>query len=324
KANSTISSLISNLDALDSKLGSLYMPVYNDSLYNTMLIAMHELDYAHVPYALAKLAAEEQSINLELSQPVNSSRLASLLSSLGSIKSSVSSYSPVFSMPAFVKSVDGGVISSLLSGSSSSVQSKLASAPLYAMLISFMIGLVVLLLFYSLTYGRLMKKRKLRLTHRTKRAWKLLFVALFLLVLLYAYATYAYAAGANSFLPLSYFASSVRAHSVVFVAINASAPLSISTIACATSLQNTLSSLGKISRVISISNNTCTLSNSTETITGEACYNDLLASGTPVIFLGSNFTSYSGMYGNILHVGQQLSNGSSCYIDRIISYEDRK
>jgi len=227
-------------------------------------------------------------------------------------------------MPALVKSIDGGIISSLLSGSSASVSSKLAAAPLYAALISFLIGIVVLLLFYSATYGRLKKRRKLRLTHRTKRAWKLLFLVLLLLVLVYTYATYAYAASANSFLPLSSFAGSVKAHSIVFVAVNTSSALNTSTVACATALQSTLSSLGKVSRVISISNGTCTLSNATETISGTACYNQLMASGTPVVLLGANTTVYKGMYGNIMYVGSSLSNGASCYISKILSYAETK
>ncbi len=320
KANSSISSSISKLNTLDFKLGSAYMPVYNASLYNTMLITFHELDYASVPYSLAKLAAQEQSINAELSSVINSSELSSLSSLASSIKASASSYAPAFSMPAFTKSIDGGAVAAMLAGSGASIPSKLATAPLYAALISFAIGIVLLLLFYSLTYGRLKKRHKLRLTHRTRRTWRLLFLLLFVLVLIYTYATYAYAASANSFLPISYFISAIKSHGLVLIALNASAPINLSTASCATSLQSTLSSLGKVARVISISNYTCTISNATETITGRGCYNDLLASGTPVIFLGANYTAYKGMYGNILHVGNGLSNGSSCYISKMMEY----
>jgi hypothetical protein len=323
-ANSSISSLISRLNTLDSQLSSLYMPVYNASLQSTLLIAMHELDYQHVPYQLASIAAQMQQINAELSTQVNSTTLTKLSSTLDSIKAKAQSFAPAFSMPALVKSIDGGIISSLLSGSSASVSSKLAAAPLYAALISFLIGIVVLLLFYSATYGRLKKRRKLKITHRTKRAWKLLFLVLLLLVLVYTYATYAYAAGANSFLPLSSFTGAVKAHSIVFVAVNTSSALNTSTVACATALQSTLSSLGKVSRVISISNGTCILSNATETISGTACYNQLMASGTPVVLLGANTTIYKGMYGNIMYVGSSLSNGASCYISKILSYAETK
>ncbi|MGC8622614.1 MAG: hypothetical protein ACP5SJ_03825 [Candidatus Micrarchaeia archaeon] len=320
QANASISNSISKLNVLVSKLSSEYMPVYNASLYNTMLITFHELDYASVPYSLAKLAAQEQSINSELSSQINSSALSSLAAEVNSIKASAYSYAPAFSMPEFVKSIDGGAITALLAGSSASIPSKISTAPIYAGAISFAIGIVVLLFFYSLTYGRLKKKHKIRLTHRTKRTWKLLFVLLFALVLIYAYATYAYAAGANSFLPISYFVGAVKSHSVVLIALNASAPINLSTAACATSLQSTLSSMGKVARIISISNYTCTISNATETITGKACYNDLLASGTPIILLGANYTAYKGLYGNIMYVGNGLASGSSCYIGKMMGY----
>ena len=313
-ANSTMLGMLKGLNTLDAKIGAAYMPVYNTSVNNTVLIAKQELNYRTVPYQLAKLAALQESINTQLNSKVNSTQLSSIASSLSGIKSSALGFNPIFSAPALVKGIDGPIASSIMSGSTASVASKLASAPFYAAIISFLIGLIVILAFYSLTYYRLKKKRKIRITHRTRRAWKALFIVLFALLLVYTYATYAYASSANSFLPINQFLGSVRSSNTVIVAANLSNPITSQTLECAVSLNSTLASMGKHVITIGIDNGTCTLGNSTSA----RCYDELLASQKPIIYLNSLSTYFNGMYGSVFHVSGNFENGSSCYVSRML------
>ena len=314
-AGSNMTSLLNRLDSLDSKIDAVYMPVYNGSINNTALIAKQELNYLHVPYSLAELAASQATINAELNSRVNSSSLALISSSISKIKSSASGYNPIFSASSFVKSFDGPLVSSIVAGSSGSISSKLSSLPFYSALISFIIGLVVIFAIYSLTYSRFKKRHKIRITHRTRRAWRSLFIVLIILLLVYVYATYAYAASANSFLPINQFLGSIRSSHSVIVAANLSHSINSSTLQCAVSLNNTLSSMGKKVDIVGIVNNSCTISNSSSA----QCYDRLLASQEPIIYLNSLGTYYRGMYGNVFHVSGALENGSSCYVDKIIS-----
>ncbi len=313
-ANSTMLGMLKGLNSLDSKIGAEYMPVYNTSINNTVLIAKQELNYKTVPYQLAKLAALQESINTQLNSKVNSTQLSSIASSLSGIKSSVSGFNPIFSAPALVKEIDGPLASSLMSRSTVSVASKLASAPFYAAIISFLIGLIIILAFYSLTYSRLKRKRKIRITHRTRRAWKALFIMLFVILLVYTYATYAYASSANSFLPINQFLGGVRSSNTVIVAANLSNPITSPTLECAVSLNSTLASMGKHVITVGIENGTCTLGNSTSS----RCYDALLASQKPIVYLNSLSTYFNGMYGSVFHVSGNFENGSSCYVSRMM------
>ncbi|MEM0154837.1 MAG: hypothetical protein QW814_03330, partial [Methanothrix sp.] len=227
---------------------------------------------------------------------------------------------------ALVKGVDGGIVSSMLYGSSASIASKEASAPLYAALISFIIALVLILAFYGLTYVRLSHKHKIRNSKRVKRAWLFLFIGLLIIGLIYAAITYSIASAASSFMPVSSFMARAASSNTVLIAINGTNTLSLSGISsgslgCAGSLQQTLKNAGKRTGIIAVQNYTCTVSNATSSSSGSACYNDILGSGTPLIQIdqsNSSYVSYKGMYGTVLYASGASATGADCYLNTML------
>ncbi|MEM0149878.1 MAG: hypothetical protein QXW10_03220 [Candidatus Micrarchaeaceae archaeon] len=319
-ANTEILDAISNTTALYSKLNALYAPL-NSTAYSTSVAAVrYQLDYRSVPPLLAKLSAEQQGISLELMQGIGSASLQGMLANESAISKGISSFSGTpFTLASFVKSVDGGAVSAMLYSPAGPVASKIASAPAYAALISFIIGIIVLLLAYSLVYSRLKRKRKIKVSRRVKRSWSILFLVLFVLVIIYAYATYAYAQGANSFLPVSMFIGRLQGSTQAVIMVNDSGSLNAAQLLCAATLQKELKSSNKSVAIFAVENYSCVTANAT--LSGVQCSNKFLASGVPIIYMGSGTGSsiyYKGMYGNMLYAQGNATYGSSCELASLL------
>ena len=327
KANVIVNSEISNV----SKLTSTLMLPYNELLANvqnvTATITLKQLDYKVPPEEASFLAIRQQKLGSVLSSgQMNKSEIFSLMAQSSSLSNKASSLPAPFSLAAFVKGVDGGLVSAMLYGSSGSIASKEAGAPLYAALISFIIAIALILVFYGLTYARLSHKRKLRNSKRVKRAWLFLFIGLLVIGLIYAAVTYGIASSASSFLPVSSFMSRVASSNTVLIAINGTNTLSLSGISagslgCAGSLEQTLKNAGKRTGIIAVQNYTCTVSNVTSSSSGSSCYNDILGSGTPLIQIdqaNSSYVSYKGMYGTVLYASGASVTGADCYLNTML------
>ncbi len=297
-----------------------YMPVYSASLNDTAAIDLAMLNYRHVPTALTSLASVQSGIESTMSGTVNSTQLSALSSQVANVSRKAAAFSAPLSMASLVKGVDGPFINALTSQGATTA-AKLGSAPLYAALLSVIIGAVLVILFYFATYHRLRHRHRIRHSKRVRKAWSVLFIVLAAIVLVYAYSTYAIASSGNSFLPASSFFSALRAsHSAVIVMNTSQGGVNEAVVLCASSLYKTLNATGKTLIAVPISNGTC--------IGGQSnCYAVLLANNTPMIQLDPQSTSsivYRGMYGTVLHASGIATYGSSCELNAIVQLALRK
>ncbi|MGC8669633.1 MAG: DMT family transporter [Candidatus Micrarchaeia archaeon] len=311
--NQSISLANVEIESAISNTTSLYAPIYkkysalNKSVYNNSIKSIeYQLDYKSVPTQLAMLSAEQQSISLELMRGISSTSMNAMISNESRISSGLALFSGTpFTMGAFIKGIDGGIITSILSASNAPLGSKISSAPLYASLISLIIGIIVLFVIYLFTYFRLSRKHKIKITPRVKKSWAILFLIIFVIVLVYAYATYVYAQNANKFLPFSMFKDSLNSMSNIAIFINNSANSSSEAL-CANSIAAELKTHAKNVSISYVSNYTCAGS--------VQCMSNALDAGKPVIYIsgGSNAISYKGLYGNMLSAEGAVASGSSC------------
>ncbi|MGC8586652.1 MAG: hypothetical protein ACP5K5_03885 [Candidatus Micrarchaeia archaeon] len=318
-ANVEINSAISNVSALYSKIFIAYNALNSSVANATGKALLYQLDFAQVPPGLAKLSAEQQALQASLLQGINSTSIAYLQNQEALLSKNLSAYAYTpFSMAVLVKNLDGGIVSSMLYSAEGNVIKEINSAPAYAALISFIIGLILLLFIYSLTYARLKKRKKIRISKSVKRAWGILFLLLFIIVLIYTYATYVYASSASTFLPVSLFISKLQGSGSAAIMINSNNAINVSQLLCAETLQRALTAQGKKVAVFVAENYSCMTTNSS--LSGAKCFNKLLASGLPVIYIneGNSSISYKGLYGNMLTAQGSATYGSDCELAKII------
>ncbi len=324
RASDTLNGALQNLSSTYAAVSPKYLLIYNKALNDTVQLLYRQLNFRQVPKSLALLSVQQERINNMLNGRVTSNDLTPISVMLANVSSKVGAFGSPLSLPAFVKSLDGGFVNSMLFGSGASIPSKIASAPLYAALISFIIGIAILLAVYGTTYARLKRKKKIKMHAKAKKAWMMLFAGIFILVLIYTLATYAIAGSANAFLPISGFMAASNSGNVIAIVVNQSGAANSSIVGCASALQATMSGLGKKVSVVSLDNYSCTIANSTASIDGPACYNRILGSNEPMVLLspGSNSSIvYKGMYGTVLYANGQAASGASCYLNKIFQQE---
>ncbi|MGC8687628.1 MAG: hypothetical protein ACP5RM_02930 [Candidatus Micrarchaeia archaeon] len=319
-ANVEISDAISNVSIYYSKVNALYAPIYKDAYNATSQIMLYELNYRQEPEQLAQAAAKMQAIDAMLSGTINTSEAKSMASLISGIQSNASAFSAVpFSFAAATKSIDGGIINAMLYGSGSSIGQKMALAPLYSAMLSFIIGIILMLLLYSATYARLRKSHKIKVNKKVKKAWAFVFIAVFVLVLAYSYVTYAFASSANSFLPISIFTSKLADSSNAVIMVGSGNTINAQQMLCIATLSKELKAQGKNAPVIMASNYSAISSNSS--MNGIQYTNKLLANSIPIIYIengsSSNIT-FAGMYGYMLRAQGNATYGSSCYLSYLL------
>jgi hypothetical protein len=322
-AGSTLSSLMANVSSIYSKLSPVYGGIFATASNNTYSILAKELSFRNVPPSLSTLASEEQAVNSQLGVgAMNTSRAESILGSLESIKSGVASIlAPSVSPGGVVKAFDGGLIGSLLLGSGALRASTLSGGALYAALISLAVAAVLTLLFYMLVYRRLQSKHKIKRNRRVARAWRLLFIAIFIVAMIYVALTYMYASSATTFLPFSSFIAALKGSKSVSIAYNGTVNSSV--VACISSVKATLASLNKSVQTMELQNYSCTAS-SNSTLVGTSCLKGPLASMQPVILVSQGANSsivYKGLYGRVLYATGAAASGASCTLDYLLNHK---
>ena len=320
-ANQVLRSKIANVSAIYSQINSAYGNIFGLASNNTRSILVKELDVRNVPTSLAGLASREESLNSQLTGGLTVSAAAPILSGLKSVQSSLMfAFTPI-SFASIVKIFDGGIINSLLSGSSAPITSKLSGGATYAAMISLAVAVALFLLFYLFVYRKLVEKHKIKHNiKRVKRAWRMLFAALLVIAVAYVALTYVYAVSATTFLPFSGFLNSVKGSSNVYIAYNGT--VGSSTLACVSALKSSLTALGKNVTTISLDNYSCAAS-SDLSLAGTDCLNGLLSASKPVIIMGSGSPSivYKGLYGRVLYAAGSAASGSSCILNSALSYK---
>lgn len=313
-----ISNVIAQYNAENASYGSTHRTAVNDTLDSVGA----QLNYQNDPVRLAIISSGLQSLDNHFGSELNSSQLGSIASQLQVIGIELQVYGAPITLAYIVKGLDGWFIDMFVAGSNATVPSKIMSAPLYAAIESIIIGAILVIIFYMLTYRRLSAKKKIRKNHKAHRAWMILFIVLAILILLYAYVTYSIAAAGNSFLPFSYFTGALKGSSSAYVALNGSSAYSNPSIVdCADAISGILKSKGKAVKVISITNYTC-VANGQVSGLGINCFDSAVGKGIPVIMLssgGSGGITYKGVYGTILYVNGSAASGASCLISQLIA-----
>jgi hypothetical protein len=308
--NATFRSAIAKLQPIYRNVSAQYNSIYSRALNNTAMLLIAQLNYEGAPpHAIAALTLQEQQANTELNGRINASQMPEISNTLASISSQTSAQSSTpASLPSIVKGFDSGIIAMLQPSVIEPVSSKIQTAPAFAALISFIIGLIVLGLAYELTYARLKKNNKIKAKPSVKRAWTVVFAILFVMVLAYAYGTYALAASANTFLPTGGFLSALSQSRYASIAVNGSAASQMAP--CAAQLQRILNQSGRAVQILYVQGDSCT----SGSLTGAACLNNAVSKGPVVMLSAGNESSivYRGMYGSILYVGGRAAYGASC------------
>ena len=317
----SFNSLLTSVISYYATANSIFASASSYSSNYTLAALAAELNYRNVPPKLADLAAQLQSLDIGIGAGLNTTAEAAALPQLQVIGLQVALYTPLTTMGSIVKSLDGWFINAMLEGSNALIPSKLASAPTYAALLSFLIGIIIMALIYLLTYRRFSKHHKLRQSRRASMAWKILFLAIFILVLIYTYVTYVYAQAANQFLPFAYFTSYLHASKVAYVVLNGSSAYTNTNItACAGAISSVLTSMNKTVKTIQATNYSC-VAGGTVSPLGVSCIDSALGLGTPVIALSAtgNGIVYKGLYGTMLFASGANATGSSCIVAQLLS-----
>ncbi|MGI0100515.1 MAG: hypothetical protein ACREBH_02240, partial [Candidatus Micrarchaeaceae archaeon] len=312
-SNATLQGLLANATESYDRANSSYNQIYGISQNNTAALLADQLSYPQIPTKLAVLANEQQQINTKLDSGISSNDIGALLPKAQDIKIESTLFIAPLTVAYTVKLLDTPFIDAMLASSNAYIPQKIASAPMYAALQTLIIDLLVILVVFIITYLRVIKKGKLKNNKMARNVWIAVFVVLIILALVDTYGTYAYAQQGNSFLPFNYFMNSVKASNTAYIALNGSAATNPSTAQCASTIEGYLNA-SKSVKIIKLENYSC-VSGGNISVLGIGCYNNILASGDPVIFIsqsGQSNITYKGLYGTVLYANGNVTYGKYC------------
>jgi len=318
-ANKTLTAMLANATSAYNKTNATYDQVYLLAQNNTAALLAAQLSYQQVPSNLAKLANQQQQINGQIDGQIGANSSATLLPELQNIKIESSLFVAPLTIGYMIKVLDSPFITAILSPSTAPVPQKIASAPLYAALESLIIGILVLAVIFVITYFRVMRKGKMK-GKKSQRTWIVVFAVLVVLVIVFTYSTYAYSASAGSFLPFNYFVNSLKASPSAYIVLNGSAASNYSIGLCAATIQGYLAKAGKSVQIVKLTNYSC-VSGSNISVLGLGCYNDILSSGKPAIFISQSSSSnitYKGLYGTVLYATGNVTSGKYCTLSTLL------
>ncbi|HVC58638.1 MAG TPA: hypothetical protein VND15_04150 [Candidatus Acidoferrales bacterium] len=319
EANLTLYSAMQNVSTLYSQMFKIFGPVSSLSYNNTRSIARAQLDYQTVPPRLALLAYMQQRINNELQQgQINSTAATGILAKLNQIGFEAKSFYAPITLPGVTKGLLGVLAPTFVNPNA--LNSSVNGLPLIFAITTFVIDTIILGFFYLMTYHRLKRERKIRTHRRVSRAWKMLFVALFVIVLVDTGLAYTSSASANAFLPFTGFLSTLHASPIAYVAYNSSSAQNSGTSACVTSIEKTLKAQGKSVYTLTLANYSCAASTNSSQA-GTKCYAPILASGQPVILIDNMYggVAYKGLYGHVFYANSTIASGTGCTLSKVLS-----
>ncbi len=313
-AGNALNRIFANTTTTYAATTNAYDQVYGIAQNNSAAILADQLSYRQVPSQLAVLANQQQEINTKINSRITSNDFTTLLPQLQEIRVESALFIAPLTAGYMIKTLDSPFISAMLGPYNTPIPQKIAGAPFYAMVESLIIGILIILVVVVITYFRVMRKGKLKGNKKAQTRWMAVFIVLIILVILYAYSTYTYANSATAFLPFNNFLNTVKANGNVYIALNGSAASNSSIGSCVTTIQNYLTKASKTVQVIRLTNYSC-VSGSNISVLGLNCYNDILGSGKPVIFISQaqeNNITYRGLYGTVLYASGNVTAGTYC------------
>ena len=302
-----LSSQLSYVTTLYDHLNRTYSDLLDKAQNNTVLLIGAQL-MSPSSQTLSQYAFEQNKLNSQLSSSI--SNVTQVNDSLNSISKNVSYANGLdISFQSLSRGIDGPFVSLMSGALNLNYAQTISSVPILSALFSLIIGLIILAIIF-VYYMKLKSSHKIRLTHHTLRAWRMLFIIALIIIAVYVILTYAVAASANSSASLSSFSSALSSsHSVIIVMNGTQTP---SLTLCAAEINSTAKSLDLSSKIYTISGSSCSpgLMNTSE------CMNSFARAGVPVISMSiansSSINLYS-MYGTVLSIKGTNQFINSCY-----------
>lgn len=306
-------SAMSSLQGTYSLINATYSSLVSRAHNSTGFLIKAQLDSHSQSPTLASVAyaqlANNENVNGTISNITILSRQVN-----ATLKSSTQLYQqsvPLLSLSELTRSADSAFVSAVAPLLSTTYSGGVAFAPIYATILSLIVGIVIIAIVLLFRHN-LSHKRKLLINSHTRRVWRNLIIAVFVLVLLYLAATYVYASSANTFAPATAFAGAVKGAGSVAVFVNGTA--TTNQIMCQSQIAQAVKAMGKKAISGSISNGACNVNGTTKFL--DACLGSYAKSGTPVIILsngpGQSIGIYS-FYGTVLSATGNDAFMKSCY-----------
>lgn len=310
-AKRNVSAVLAQMANLTSELRARYYSAYNLSVGNAALLAAKELDSPGSP-AVAQLAGQQTAMQALFGNVIPSGALAGITANVTALRSSIGALGEPLSLGAFVKSADSWFMDPIVSSLAEPLQARIAATPLYAALLSLIIGGIIVLIVYKFTYYGLNKGKRIKRSRPVKKAWGYLFIVLIILALVYAGVTYAVASGANGYLPLSGFMAQLSGSRSAVIAVDSGLSGNASITACVASLQAGLAAQHKNVSTVTESGYQCSGAASPD------CLDTYAASGTPVVLVNATGQSgYRGLYGYMLYSNESYAAGANCRLAQL-------
>ena len=305
--NRSMALQMATLSSQYKTINATYSSIKELSGSNTQLILEYQLDSQSPPSQLSALAFSEYNINNQVNSKISNTKAT--YAQLQSINQSLQAMTPAAPiLPGITRAFDSGIVTSIAAGTSAPYTAKVAMAPVYAALISLIIGIVLFAILFVF-YKRMENKHHIRSKPEARKNWRNVFIAAVLLLILYIAATYYSAVQASSFAPVSSFAASLQNAKTVYL-INNGASAGIAN--CSKEISAKLASNTMQISIINISSTgLCTVNGFVGN--ESSCLDHAAANSDPVIVL-SNSNSASvktySFYGSVLYVsgGSQFLN----------------
>ncbi|MEM4064258.1 MAG: hypothetical protein QXR16_02195, partial [Candidatus Micrarchaeaceae archaeon] len=305
--NKTLAQEFARLKSLTNSINATYSYMLGYARNNTALLLKAQLSTQNPNPKLAQLSLDELSINNELLGRI--SNVTAMENQLSGIRSYASKLAtPGISLAALVRAIDAPFARSVAYSLNMPYDAAVASMPAFSALLSLLVGLIFILII-AFFYSRLKLKHRLRLSRHVRRNWRILFAIVGALVIIYAAATYAVAANANSFAPPSAFDSAIKGSQYVAIAINGTP--SLSTYQCASIISEELLAAHKLPTIVSLSGNSCTVGNLTTT--ANYCLDYYSSHSIPIIELRNSSVASIDIY--YFYGSKMTISGNSTYMN---------
>ena len=312
-ATNRVLDAMGTLEGNYTKLNGTYYILYSPLQNSTSLVLKTQLDSKTANPAAASVAYSQITNIASLNGQVGNVLLLStqINATYKSAQSAFGSFLPFFSLTEFARTVDSPFVNAVAPLMSTTYSGAVASVPMLAAIFSLIVGIIILILVF-LFKRSLGSKRKLVHNQRSSRGWRTLFVIIILLIALDMAFNYTYASGANSFAPSTAFTGAVAASHSVVIAINGTA--TAAELLCQSQISAAVTAMGKTPITTTISDNSCSIGNSTKTLS--SCQIGNAQSGTPTIILTSSaipaLKIYS-FYGTTLNAQGDDNFMAACY-----------
>lgn len=304
--NRTLSAQYNAVKRQYAALNSTYSSLLGISQENTKLL-LNMQSSGQASSTAAKLSFEQAQLSASLSSGI--SDVNATKAQLSALNAQIASAQPLPDVPAYLsRSIGAPVATALLA--SAGYAAAVSSAPSYAVIPSVVLGALALLAL-AMYHRKLKGSRRIMVSRRTSRNWRILLGAAIGAVLLFIAATYLVAESASAGAPLSVAAGAIRSSSSVAIIINGQSNPALA--ACAAEIHAALVQQGKTVSNASISGQSCTSGSSIQT--ADACMSAYASKGIPVVMLSNSthdsLTAYS-YYGTVLRQSGTPQFTSEC------------